>query len=104
MLTNVISRLSGEGGGEAPHFFTWFAEEHTRLAAAVLALAGILVFILFVRAVVRLAKVLVLLAILLLLLWYGGVVSTDWKQYKARFTTYIGDVVERHTTERRSIE
>jgi len=101
MYTNFISRLAVEGGGaEAPRFFTWFAAEHSGLAAAVLAVACALVFILLAKAVARLARVLFLLAVLLLLLWYGGFVSADWKKYKARFTTYVGEVVERHLEER----
>ena len=96
MFTNFITRLAVEDGGEAPRFFTWFATEHSGLATAVFALAAVLVFILFVRAVVRLVKALVLLAVLLLLLWYGGFVSADWKKHKARFVTYIEEVLEKN--------
>jgi len=90
MLTNLISRLAGEGGGgDAPQFFKWFAAEQSGWASAVCALAAVLVFILLAKAVARLVKTLVLLAVLVLLLWYGGFVSADWRQYKARFAAYI---------------
>ena len=102
MFTEYVQGLAGEGGvADAPRFFTWFAAEQSGLAAVVFALAAVLVFILFVRAVVRLVKALALLAVLLLLLWYGGLVSMDWQRYKARFTTYVEDIVERHVPERR---
>ena len=79
---------------DAPRFFTWFAAEQSGIASVVFAVAAVLVFILFVRAVVRLVKALVLLAVLLLLLWYGGFVSADWKQYKERFFSYVEEVLE----------
>jgi hypothetical protein len=102
MFTNYLSRLAGDGGvADAPHFFKWFAAEQSGLAAVVFALAAVLVLILFIRAVVRLVKALALLAVLLLLLWYGGFVSMDWQRYKARFTTYVEEIVERHVPERR---
>jgi len=95
MFTNWITRLAAEGGaGDAPRFFPWFAAEQSGLATVVFAIAAALVFILFVRAVFRMVKALVLLAVLLLVLWYGGFVSADWKKYKAQFAAYIGEVLE----------
>jgi len=94
LFTDFGSRLAWEGDGNAPQFFKWFAAEQSVFAAVVFALAGILVFILLVKAAARLVKTLLWLAVLLLLLWYGGFVSTDWRHYKARFAAYVEDARE----------